>query len=33
MEIMMNKLVLYIVLVQIILCLIVSIVGSFWYRT
>ena len=27
----MNNLVLYIILVQIILCLIVSIIGSFWY--
>jgi magnesium-transporting ATPase (P-type) len=32
MEVMMNNLVLYIILVQIILCTIVSIVGSFWYR-
>lgn len=32
MEIMMNDLVLYIILVQIILCVIVSIVGSFWYK-
>lgn len=29
----MNRLVLYIVLVQLVLCLIVSIVGSFWYRS
>ena len=28
----MNDLVLYIILVQIILCVIVSIVGSFWYK-
>ncbi len=28
----MNKLVLYIILIQIILCSIVSVVGSFWYR-
>ena len=33
MEVMMNNLVLYIVLVQVILCMIVSIIGSFWYRT
>jgi len=33
METMMNNLVLYIVLVQIILCMIVSIIGSFWYRS
>lgn len=32
MEIKMNKLVLYIILIQVILCSIVSIVGSFWYR-
>jgi hypothetical protein len=28
----MNKLVMYIVLVQIVLCSILAIVGSFWYR-
>lgn len=31
MEVMMNNLVLYIILTQIVLCSIVSIVGSFWY--
>jgi P-type E1-E2 ATPase len=32
MEIKMNNLVLYIIGIQIVLCLIVSIIGSFWYR-
>jgi phospholipid-transporting ATPase len=33
MEVRMNSLVLWIILVQVILCMIISIVGSFWERT